>query len=153
MPEAQTALGQAGEPRLSPSPVSEMLQFKDVHRLRVTGSTQELGIHAEYQGADVHVPRAKETWAGHLLARYRMGPAGFCSKKRTGRRETHIEGEAPCLAAAEAASPQQLKLLELQRPERTSKELDGPGAGGISSVQAQQGQGMSGMSGRVLAGV
>lgn len=44
-----------------------MLQFEDVHGLRVAGSTEELGIHAEHQGADVHIPRAKQgqDWSLH----------------------------------------------------------------------------------------
>lgn len=37
-----------------------MLQFKDVHGLGVAGSAEELGIHAEHQGADVHIPEAKQ---------------------------------------------------------------------------------------------
>lgn len=84
-----------------PSPVSEMLQFKDVHSLRVAGSTEELGIHAEHQGADVHIPRAKarQHWSLHgILVK---GNCSILLTKRMGRKDTHTGCGAPCPSAAE----------------------------------------------------
>lgn len=80
-----------------------MLQFKDVHSLGVAGSTEELGIHAEHQGADVHIPGGQAK-TGHFVAQHSGHCLDLLTEKRMGRKETHTWQGAPCLAAAEPVS-------------------------------------------------
>lgn len=67
-----------------------MLQFEDVHGLSVAGSTEELGIHAEHQGADVHIPRARQ---GQDWSLPQQSCKGDCwvslTEEWMGRKETH----------------------------------------------------------------
>lgn len=46
-------------------PVGEVFQLEDVYRLGVAGGAEELGVRAEHQGADGHIPRKQRdgwTW-------------------------------------------------------------------------------------------